>query len=143
MTVQVGHVDINSAYVSFERIVNPRLENRPCCVLSNNDGMIVASSKEAKALGLDLGKPWFELKPHAKRLDLTALSSNYELYQDCSNRVMEILSRYTPELSVYSIDEAFFEVSPRIAKDPEAMTALGRDIKDTGMLKLWLTLGLL
>lgn len=127
----IGHVDINSAYVSFERIVNPRLENRPCCVLSNNDGMIVASSKEAKALGLDLGKPWFELRPHAKRLDLTALSSNYELYQDCSNRVMEVLSRFTPDLSVYSIDEAFFEVSPRIAKDPEAMTALGRDIKDT------------
>src|SRR5690606_37423563 len=72
-----------------------------------------------------------ELKPHAKRLDLTALSSNYELYQDCSNRVMDVLSRFTADLSVHSIDEAFFEVSPRIAKDPEAMTALGRDIKDT------------
>ncbi len=127
----IGHVDINSAYVSFERIVNPRLENRPCVVLSNNDGMVVASSKEAKAIGLDLGKPWFELRPHAKRLDLTALSSNYELYQDCSNRVMDVLSRFTPDLSIYSIDEAFFEVSPRIAKDPEAMAALGRDIKDT------------
>lgn len=69
----IGHVDINSAYVSFERIVNPRLENRPCVVLSNNDGMVVASSKEAKAIGLDLGKPWFELRPHAKRLDLTAV----------------------------------------------------------------------
>lgn len=100
-------------------------------VLSNNDGMIVASSREAKALGLDLGRPWFELKPHAERLQLTALSSNYELYGDMSRRTMEVLARFTPDLEVYSIDEAFLRVSPRIAGDVQALADLGRDIRDT------------
>mgnify|MGYP001546892172 CR=1 FL=1 len=122
---------MNSAYVSWERVFDPTLEGVPAVVLSNNDGMVVASSKEAKALGLDLGRPWFELRPHAARLKLRALSSNYTLYADMSRRVMEILARFTPDLQIYSIDEAFFEVSPRIAKDPDAMTALGREIKDT------------
>ena len=63
----LAHVDVNSAYVSFERVSNPALEAVPTVVLSNNDGMVVASSKEAKALGLDLGRPWFELRPHAQR----------------------------------------------------------------------------
>lgn len=82
----IAHIDINSAYVSFERVFDPTLESVPAVVLSNNDGMIVASSKEAKALGLDLGRPWFELKPHAQRMGLRALSSNYELYADMSRR---------------------------------------------------------
>ena len=85
----LAHVDVNSAYVSWERVFQPRLEGRAVAVLSNNDGMIVASSREAKALGLDLGRPWFELKPHAERLQLTALSSNYELYGDLSRRTMK------------------------------------------------------
>lgn len=93
--------------------------------------MVVASSKVAKALRLDLGKPWFELRPHAARMGLHALSSNYELYGDMSRRVMEVLARFGPELQIYSIDEAFLEISPRIAKDPAAMTELGREIKDT------------
>lgn len=63
----IAHVDVNSAYASFERVFDPSLEGRPLVVLSNNDGMVVAASKEAKALGLDLGKPWFELRPHAQR----------------------------------------------------------------------------
>lgn len=84
----LAHVDVNSAYVSWERVFQPRLEGRAVAVLSNNDGMIVASSREAKALGLDLGRPWFELKPHAERLQLTALGSNYELYGDMSRRTM-------------------------------------------------------
>lgn len=127
----LAHVDVNSAYVSFERVFNPALENVPTVVLSNNDGMVVASSKEAKALGLDLGRPWFELRPHAQRLGVTALSSNYELYGDMSRRFHAILARFTPELEIYSIDEAFMRVSPKIARDPDAMTALGREIKDT------------
>ena len=125
------HCDVNAAYASFERAVNPSLEGRPLVVLSNNDGMVVAASKEAKALGLDLGKPWFELRPHADRLGISAVSSNYELYQDFSNRVMMILERFTHELDVYSIDEAFLTVDRRTATDPDAMTRLGRDIKDT------------
>jgi len=100
-------------------------------VLSNNDGMVVAASKEAKALGLDLGKPWFELQPHAKRLNIAAVSSNYELYGDMSRRVMEVLERFTHELDVYSIDEAFLTVDRRTAANVDSMTRLGRDIKDT------------
>ncbi len=127
----LAHVDVNSAYVSWERVFQPRLEGRAVAVLSNNDGMIVASSREAKALGLDLGRPWFELKPHAARLQLTALSSNSELYGDMSRRTMEVLARFTPDLEVYSIDEAFLRVSPRIAGDVQALTDLGREIRDT------------
>ena len=82
----IALIDVNSAYVSFERVFDPSLESVPTVVLSNNDGMVVASSREAKALGLDLGRPWHELKPHAQRLGLRALSSNYELYADMSRR---------------------------------------------------------
>lgn len=84
----LAHVDVNSAYASWERVFNPALEGRPLVVLSNNDGMIVASSSEAKQLGLDLGKPWYELRPFAEELGVTAVSSNYELYGDMSRRTM-------------------------------------------------------
>lgn len=127
----IAHVDINSAYVSFERVFDPSLAGIPAVSLSNNDGMIVAASKEAKALGLDLGRPWFELKPHAERMGLRALSSNYELIADMSRRFHTILERFGPGHQEYSVDEGFVEISPRIANDPEALTALGRDIKDT------------
>lgn len=125
------HVDVNSAYASFERVFRPDLEGAPLVVLSNSDGMVVAASKEAKALGLDLGEPWFKLKPHAQRLGVTAVSSSYELYGDMSRRVMEVLSRYTSDLEIYSIDEAFLHVSPSIARDPQALVELGHDIKNT------------
>ncbi len=64
----LAHVDVNSAYASWERVFRPDLEGVPLVVLSNNDGMVVAASREAKALGLDLGEPWFKLRPHAERL---------------------------------------------------------------------------
>lgn len=127
----IALIDIASAYVSFERVFDPTLESVPAVVLSNNDGMIVASSKEAKALGLDLGRPWYELKPHAQRMGLRALSSNYELYADMSRRFHTILERFGPGHQEYSVDEGFVEISPRIAKDPEALTALGHEMKDT------------
>ncbi|WP_208636605.1 Y-family DNA polymerase [Microbacterium phyllosphaerae] len=133
----LAHVDVNSAYASFERVFNPRLADVPLVVLSNNDGMVVAASREAKALGLDLGKPWFELRPHAARLGVSAVSSNYELYGDMSRRVMDVLERFTHELDVYSIDEAFLTIDRRTATDVDAMNRLGREIKDT----LWRLLG--
>lgn len=71
-------------------------------VLSNNDGMCVAASREAKALGLDLGEPWFKIRPHAHRLGIQALSSNYELYGSMSAKVMDVLSRFTADLDIYS-----------------------------------------
>lgn len=127
----IAHVDVNSAYVSFERVFNPALEGVPVVVLSNNDGMVVAASKEARAIGLDLGRPWFELRPQAERLGLHAVSSNYELYGDMSRRTMGILDRFTTELEVRSIDEAFLKVSRRIADDAEALERFGRDIRTT------------
>lgn len=127
----IAHVDVNSAYASFERVFNPALEEVPLVVLSNNDGMVVAASREAKALGLDLGKPWFELRPDAGRLGVAAVSSNYELYGDMSRRVMEVLERFTHDLDVYSIDEAFLAVDRRTAADPAAMIRLGVDIRVT------------
>lgn len=98
-------------------------------VLSNNDGMVVAASREAKAMGLDLGEPWFKLKPHAERLGVQAVSSNYELYGDMSARTMRVLERYTHEIDVYSIDEAWLTVDRRTSADLEAMTELGRRIR--------------
>ncbi|WP_423464252.1 Y-family DNA polymerase [Promicromonospora sp. MS192] len=126
----IAHVDVNSAYASFERVFNPALETVPLVVLSNNDGMVVAASKEAKRLGLDLGKPWFELRPDAARLGVVAVSSNYELYGDMSRRVMDVLERFTSDLDVYSIDEAFLTVDRRTSADPQAMAQLGHDITD-------------
>ncbi|MEV0949053.1 hypothetical protein [Promicromonospora sp. NPDC050249] len=127
----IAHVDVNSAYASFERVFNPALETVPLVVLSNNDGMVVAASREAKSLGLDLGKPWFELRSTAARSGVVAVSSNYELYGDMSRRVMEVLERFTHDLDVYSIDEAFLTIDRRTTADLEAMTLLGHDIKKT------------
>ena len=100
-------------------------------VLSNNDGMVVAASRDAKAMGLDLGEPWFKIRPHAERLGVTAVSSNYELYGSMSAKCMAILSRFTADLDVYSIDEAFLTVPPHIVREPGAMIAWAREIKDT------------
>lgn len=126
----IAHVDVNSAYVSFERVFRPDLDGVPTVCLSNNDGMVVAASREAKQMGLDLGEPWFKLRPHAERLGIAAVSSNYELTGDMSRRVMEVLERYGPDLEVYSIDEAFLTLDERTAADPEATARLGRDIKE-------------
>lgn len=125
----LAHVDVNSAYASWERVFRPDLDGVPLVVLSNNDGMVVASSGEAKALGLDLGEPWFKLRPHAERLGVHAVSSNYELYGDMSARTMRVLERFASEVDVYSIDEAFLTVDRRTSKNPEAMTELGRTIR--------------
>lgn len=127
----LAHVDVNSAYASFERVFRPDLEGHGLCVLSNNDGMVVAASREAKAMGLDLGEPWFKIRPHAERLGVKAVSSNYELYGSMSARTMAVLSRFTADLDVYSIDEAFLTVPPHIEREPGAMQAWARDIKDT------------
>lgn len=77
VTPVLAHVDVNSAYASFERVFRPDLATVPLVVLSNNDGMCVAASREAKALGLNLAEPWFKIRPHAQRLGIRALSSNY------------------------------------------------------------------
>lgn len=100
-------VDCNNFYASCERVFQPSLQHRPVVVLSNNDGCIVARSNEAKALGIGMGTPYFKAKDVIKKNNVAVFSSNYALYADMSNRVMQTLSQFTPEMEIYSIDEAF------------------------------------
>ncbi len=100
-------VDGNNFYVSCERVFDPALEGRPVVVLSNNDGCAVARSDEAKALGIKMGEPHFQIRDLLKRHGGLALSSNYTLYADMSRRMMSVIAGYSPEQEVYSIDESF------------------------------------
>lgn len=99
--------DCNNFYVSCERVFQPWLEEKPVIVLSSNDGCVVARSQEAKALGIAMGAPYFQIKDFCERQKVEVLSSNYGLYADLSKRVMSIFSDHTCEMEVYSIDEAF------------------------------------
>jgi len=103
-------VDCNNFYASCERVFNPKLEGRPIVVLSNNDGCVVARSNEAKALGIGMGVPAFEVEDVLKKNGVEVFSSNYTLYADMSSRVMETLSVFTPDIEIYSIDEAFLNL---------------------------------
>jgi DNA polymerase V len=109
----IALVDVNNCYVSCERVFNPTLRNKPVVVLSNNDGCAVARSAEVKALGVKMGMPWFQMKELAKQHGIIALSSNYALYAEMSNRFMSILADYvTPdEQEIYSIDECFLDLT--------------------------------
>ena len=107
----IALIDVNNFYVSCERVFNPKLVGKPVVVLSNNDGCAVARSNEVKALGVGMGAPWFKFKDLAKQHGIIALSSNYALYADMSNRVMSILREFSPEQEVYSIDESFLDVT--------------------------------
>ncbi|MBI9016093.1 MAG: Y-family DNA polymerase [Phycisphaerae bacterium] len=104
-------VDCNNFYVSCERVFNPGLENRPVAVLSNNDGCIVARSNEVKALGIKMGVPYFKEKPFLKKHGTAIFSSNYALYGDMSQRVMKTLAGFCDDMEIYSIDEAFLDLS--------------------------------
>ena len=102
-------VDCNSFYASCERIFRPDIKKRPVVVLSNNDGCVVALSKEAKQLGIKMCEPWFKIEKSFLKKGGVAFSSNYELYADVSSRVMQTLEYLAPEVEVYSIDEAFLD----------------------------------
>lgn len=104
-------VDCNNFYASCEKLFNPELNHKPVVVLSNNDGCVVARSAEVKALGIPMGVPWFKIQAEAKRHGIVAFSSNYALYADMSNRVVEVLSGFSPNMEVYSIDESFLDLS--------------------------------
>lgn len=103
----IALIDGNNFYVSCERVFNPSLEGKPVVVLSNNDGCAVSRSNEAKDLGVKMAAPWFQMKDLARKHGIIALSSNYALYADMSNRMMSILGRYSPDQEIYSIDECF------------------------------------
>lgn len=104
-------VDCNNFYASCEKLFDPKLTSKPVVVLSNNDGCVVARSAEVKALGIPMGVPWFKIQKEAKQYGIVAFSSNYALYADMSNRVVEVLGQFTPNLEVYSIDESFLDLS--------------------------------
>lgn len=105
-----GLVDCNNFYVSCERVFQPRLDGQPVVVLSNNDGCIISRSQEAKALGLRMGDPYFQVKGLLRQHGVTVFSSNYALYGDMSRRVMHYLGQTVPGVEVYSIDEAFLDL---------------------------------
>ena len=102
-------IDCNSFYVACERVFNPKLLKKPVIVLSNNDGCIIARSDEAKRLGIKMGEPYFQAKNIIEKNKVHVFSSNYSLYADISQRVMEVLSKFSPEIEIYSIDEAFLK----------------------------------
>ncbi|WP_410211557.1 Y-family DNA polymerase [Aquirhabdus sp.] len=106
-------VDVNNCYVSCERVFNPKLKDKPVVVLSNNDGCVVSRSKETKELGVRMAGPWYQFKDLARQHGIIALSSNYALYGEMSNRFMSILGDFvTPaEQEIYSIDECFLELT--------------------------------
>ena len=100
-------VDCNNFYASCERAFQPKLIGKPIVVLSNNDGCIISRSDEAKALGIPMGAPEFKVREELKKKNISVFSSNYPLYGDLSNRVMQILEQFSPNIEIYSIDEAF------------------------------------
>lgn len=106
----IALADCNNFFASCERVFNPRLWNKPVVVLSNNDGCVIARSNEAKALGIPMGAPAFQYAEIFKKHRVFVLSSNYTLYGQMSHRVMQTLSQFTPEMEIYSIDEAFLHL---------------------------------
>lgn len=115
----IALADCNSFYASCEQVFNPRLRGQPVIVLSNNDGCVVARSAAAKAVGIKMGEPFFKIQYLVQNYQVQVFSSNYALYGDLSNRVMSLLAEFTPQLEIYSIDEAFMEL-PRLGESPSA-----------------------
>ncbi|MEM6614812.1 MAG: Y-family DNA polymerase [Cyanobacteria bacterium P01_C01_bin.72] len=107
----VALVDCNNFYVSCERVFNPQLKNKPVVVLSNNDGCVIARSAEAKALDIGMAVPAFKIQQQIRQHQIKVYSSNYALYGDMSARVMAVLELYSPQVEIYSIDEAFLDLS--------------------------------
>lgn len=124
--------DANSFYASAEKVFRPDLEGKPIVVLSNNDGCVIAQSKEAKAvLDIRMAKPWFELEAEGKKHGVVVFSSNYELYAAMSNRFMATLRQFTPRQEIYSIDESFLDMTG-ITRN---LTEYGQEIRAT--VKQW------
>ncbi len=107
----IGLADCNNFYASCERVFHPDLENRPVVVLSNNDGCVIARSREAKELGIKMGEPFYQVKERLEHMGVAVFSSNYNLYGDMSRRVMTMLAEMTPGITQYSIDECFIDFS--------------------------------
>ena len=120
-----GLCDCNNFFVSCERVFDPSLEAQPVVVLSNNDGCIVSRSNEAKALGIKMGQPLYQVRDLIKRNNVVVRSSNYQLYGDMSHRVMTTLKQYIPAIEIYSIDEAFLMLD---GYPTEGLKQFGEDV---------------
>ena len=120
-------IDCNSFYVSCERLFNPKIQNVPVVVLSNNDGCVISRSVEAKKIGIKMGEPYFKVKELVRKNNVQIFSSNYALYGDISRRVMKVLKGFSDKIEIYSIDEAFIDIS--FAKDEE-IEEYGKKIRE-------------
>ncbi len=128
-------VDCNNFYASCERVFRPELVGKPIVILSNNDGCIISRSDEAKALGVSMGAPEFKVREELKKNNVFVFSSNYALYGDLSNRVMNLLQKFSPLIEVYSIDEAFINFEGMKIDDFEIY---GTEIRNK--IKKWLSI---
>ena len=108
---KVALIDCNSFYVSCERLFNPKINNKPVVVLSNNDGCVISRSTEAKKIGIRMGEPYFKVKELVRKNNVHIFSSNYALYGDISRRIMKTLKSFSDKIEIYSIDEAFVDLS--------------------------------
>ena len=123
---KIALVDCNSFYVSCERLFNPKIQKKAVVVLSNNDGCVKSRSREAKDLGIKMGEPYFKVKELVKKNKVEVYSSNYALYGDISRRVMKVLKTFSPKVEIYSIDEAFIDLS---FIDEKGVEDYGREIR--------------
>ena len=130
--MNIALVDCNNFYVSCEAEFQPRLSGRAIVVLSNNDGCVVARSPEAKAVGVRMGEPAFKIQQLIQQQNIQVFSSNYSLYGDMSQRVMMCLSEFTPDIEIYSIDEAFLDLSGFEGRE---LAKYGQQIRDR--VKRW------
>src|ERR1035441_2688255 len=121
-------VDCNSFYVSCERVFHPAFKNKPVVVLSNNDGCAISRSQEAKDIGIAMGAPIFKCEQLVKSHDVKVFSANFVLYGDMSGRVMSALASFTPNLEIYSIDEAFLSLE---GFESSGYLSYGRKIRST------------
>lgn len=128
-------IDCNNFYASCERLFRPDLRTKPIVVLSNNDGCVIARSNEAKTLGIAMGAPFFKIKALCKRHSVQVFSSNYTLYGDISQRVMSTIEQAWPQVEIYSIDEAFLDLSALPIKMQESfcISLQKKLLKDTGI----------
>jgi DNA polymerase V len=128
-------VDCNNFYVSCEQVFHAALQNTPTIVLSNNDSCVVARSNEVKKLGVKMGQPVFEIEGLIRQHHIQVFSSTYSLYADMSERVMRVLAQFTPHLELYSIDEAWLDLTDRASDDLTdfGKTVQARVLQETGI----------
>lgn len=132
-------MDCSNFYASCERVFNPALNGKPIVVLSNNDGCVIARSNEAKALGIKMGVPAYQIKDDIQKYGISVFSSNYTLYGDMSGRVMSILAEQVPEMEVYSIDEAFLNLEGIRDIQSLGTDIINKVIREPAYLLVWVS----